>query len=128
MKTLLWLIVFASVIIFNSCDEKKTVDIKDTRQLKDSLPDWNSEGKKDRDFVLYRPFDKVYGIILYRMKEGKLVSQGFLFADFYDYNKAKYRWVNDSTLTFTMFGKIHESDRLTMKISRDGSFKLERGN
>jgi hypothetical protein len=126
MKEIIRMVLLVVIIAATSCNDKKTVEIKDTRQLKDSIPDLSSQGKSDGDIVLYRPFDNVYGIIVYRTKEGKLLSKGILFPDSYDYNTAKYRWVNDTTLSFQLFGKVNESDWYTLILGYDGKLNLQK--
>lgn len=98
---------------------QNTITIFDESKLKAGQETLNSH--KDKDVTITR-FDSLginsYLVYMYRMDNGNLKSYFFLVAakNEFDYHKASYTWVNDSTMTFKLINSeknISENFRMT---------------
>lgn len=80
---------------------------------------------KDKEVKIYyvgtlHPNDNPnYGLYVYRKGIGQ--TGRFIFLGHYKYDKADYKWVNDTTLNFKLFNSFnHLSDNYTFTYSLDG--------
>jgi len=72
---------------------------------------------KDKDVKIFRNDDKnrkAYSCIIYRIDKGILRGYQANSSSLNTYNRAKYLWVNDSTVTFLLNNKFHISEKYTM--------------
>ena len=79
----------------------------------------NVASHKDKDVeILSSDFENgsriVYSCIIYRMDNGILRGYQVYTHSLNKYNKAKYQWLNDSTVTFRLNNKFHISEKYTI--------------
>ncbi len=102
MKTKL---IYILTIWFYACaptTSETTVPIIDYRNSK--APSVNPNNHKDKDVEIFRTvfLGETYASIMYRIDNGKLKGYRTFFESKNNYDKATYKWVNDSTLTFKL--------------------------
>lgn len=110
MKTKL---IYILTIWFYACGpttSEKTISIIDYRNAK--APSVNADNHKDKDVEIFRTIflSDTYASIMYRLDNGKLRGYQTFFESANNYDKATYKWNNDSTLTFKL---IDSSSNLT---------------
>jgi len=105
--------------------KEKTISIID---LRDSInPVDNVDNHRDKDVVISRvqitepkKEGKAYSISMYRMKNGKLTEDHpFIVVAKDDYEKATYKWINDSVLTFKLINSTTNQSE-NFKITNKG--------
>ncbi len=73
---------------------------------------------KDKDveiFISKSDNHMIYSCIIYRIDNGELKGyQIYDVSELNTYDEATYQWVNDSTMTFTLSNKHHNSKALTV--------------
>jgi len=83
--------------------EEKTIDIK----MKDSKTD-NKEHYRLKDLeIIWMKLDgkEAYVVNIWRGDEAKFKGSGFIYGSKIFFDKAKYRWVNDSVVQVNLFSK-----------------------
>jgi len=107
-------------------DSEKTIDILDEHDyLKKRL-----EFHKDKEVRIYGPTYRMpgsespnYALYIYRKGVGR--TGNFIFWVHYEYDKAAYKWTNDSTLNFRLYNSSNNlSDNYTYKIHNNNSESL----
>ena len=118
MKTRL---IFTLICMFALCFSVKgqnSISIADERYADASKSNYVSHREKD---VVISRIDipgkegKFYLINMYRMDSGKLSAYPFCTSASEDYNKATYKWTNDTTIFFTLINSFN---------SRSESFRM----
>ena len=77
----------------------------------------NVASHKDKDVEIFSDNEKnriSYSCIIYRMDNGILRGYQVYTHSLNKYNKAKYQWLNDSTVTFRLNNKFHISEKYTI--------------
>ena len=72
---------------------------------------------KDKDVEIFSDNEKnriSYSCIIYRMDNGILRGYQVYTHSLNKYNKARYQWLNDSTVTFRLNNKFHISEKYTI--------------
>ncbi len=110
MKTKLIYILTIWLYACGPNTNETTISIIDYRNSK--APSVNAENHKDKDVEIFRTIflSDTYSSIMYRLDSGKLRGYQTFFETANNYDKATYKWINDSTLTFKL---IDSSNNLT---------------
>ena len=77
----------------------------------------NVASHKDKDVEIFSDNEKnriSYSCIIYRMDNGILRGYQVYTHSLNKYNKARYQWLNDSTVTFRLNNKFHISEKYTI--------------
>ena len=77
----------------------------------------NVASHKDKDVEIFSDNEKnriSYSCIIYRMDNGILRGYQVYTHSLNKYNKARYQWINDSTVTFRLNNKFHISEKYTI--------------
>lgn len=118
MKTKLILILICLIYACSTINKEKTISIIDNW---DSRAQDNIESHKDKDVKISRMHNrdkegKFYVTFMYRMDNNKLRAYPYFTSANEDYDKAIYKWINDTTMTFKLINsskKISESFKMT---------------
>jgi hypothetical protein len=119
MKTKLIFFMLTLLFICLSARGQDTISIVDKRNK--NTAEKVAAVHKDRDVIISRENipgvkSKSYWVNMYRMEKGKLKMYPFGTSANDDYDKAIYRWVNDTTITFKLINSSNnksESFRMT---------------
>ena len=115
-------LLFILIILFMSCASTNgEIEIKILeydKSINTLVP--NVTLHKDKDVEIFRSgssFDKnhvAHSCIIYRIDKGVLRGYQIFTITLNTYNRAKYLWVNDSTVTFRLNNKFHISEKYTI--------------
>jgi hypothetical protein len=110
MKTKLIYILTIWLYACGPTTNETTISIIDYRNSK--APSVNADNHKNKDVEIFRTIflTDTYSSIMYRFDNGKLRGYQTYFESSNNYDKATYKWINDSTLTFKL---INSSNNLT---------------
>ncbi len=128
MKSQLILITLISGFLCFSCNKKTIEIIKDSheREVTD---------KKEKDVEIHQlkniftegPAEFAYELVIYSDENGTLTKNSpFFYGTSENYDRANYKWVNDSTLILKLYN-FSGTQELNQKyvVHRDGSQTLE---
>ncbi|MEI6049672.1 MAG: hypothetical protein WCS03_12285 [Bacteroidota bacterium] len=123
MKTKLILILISLIYACSTTTKEKTISIIDNW---DSRAQDNIESHKDKEVKISRMHirdkeGKFYVAFMYRIDNNKLRVYPYFISAKEDYDKATYKWINDTTLTFKLLNsskKLSEAFIMTGNGSR----------
>jgi hypothetical protein len=123
MKTKLILILISLIYACSTTTKEKTLSVIDNW---DSRAQDNIESHKDKEVKISRMHmrdkeGKFYVAFMYRIDNNKLRAYPYNISANEDYDKATYKWINDTTLTFKLFNsskKLSEAFKMTGNGSR----------
>jgi hypothetical protein len=123
MKTKLILILLSLICACSTTTKEKTISIIDNW---DSRAQDNIESHKDKEVKISRMHirdkeGKFYVAFMYRIDNNKLRAYPYFISANEDYDKATYKWINDTTLTFKLLNsskKLSEGFKMTGNGSR----------
>ena len=113
-------LLFILIILIYSCASTNNETITSIIQLQnDNLPSTNADAHFDKDVEFFRneaanSDHMAYTCTLYIMNNEKLAGYSSHIVVLNTYDKAAYKWINDSTITFKMYNKYHNSKNYTM--------------
>lgn len=82
--------------------EEKTIDIKMTDNKTNNKEHYRL---KDLEIIRMKFDDKdAYVVNIWRGEEAKFKGSGFIYGSKYLFEKAKYKWINDSIVQIHLFG------------------------
>lgn len=124
------LILFLA-ILFYACSSNTTQKIIDQENIIDISYEHDYlknkfQFHKDKEVRIYSSSSRMPGsekpnYALYVYRKGVGQTGNFIFWGHYKYDKAAYKWANDSTLNFRLFNSSNNfSDNYTYKILKDG--------
>jgi hypothetical protein len=122
MKTILILILMALLNSCNSTGNEKTISIIQNWDSSNSSD--NIENHKDKEVNILRMHNrdkdgKFYFIFMYRMDDKKLRAYPFPTSAKSDYDKASYKWINDTTMLFSLRNSLNNLSE-TFKMTGNG--------
>jgi hypothetical protein len=128
MKTMLLLFLMIFVFGCNQSGIEKTVSIINYKNSTGGEPQLiNTAMHKDKDVEIYRiAGSQIYSTIMYRLEKGELKAYESGQISKIIYDKATYRWVNDSTLSFKFISSSNDSTVSYSMIGNMGWTKLGR--
>ncbi len=115
MKTISFFILIILLCACGKTNSGKTISIIDYENATTLSP--NVDLHKDKDveiFISKLDNHMVYSCIMYRIDDGELKGYQVHTVELNTYEKANYQWVNDSTMTFTLSNKSHNSKTFTV--------------
>ena len=123
MKTKLILILISLIYACSITNKGKTISIIDNW---DSRAQDNIESHKDKEVKISRMHmrdreGKFYVAFMYRIDNNKLRAYPYFISANEDYDKAIYKWINDTTLTCKLFNSsknLSEAFKMTGNGSR----------
>ena len=104
-------LLFISIILIYSCASTNNETITSIIQLQnDSLPSTNVDSHFDKDVEFFRTATSssdhvAYTCTIYRINNKKLVGYSVRCVELNTYDRATYKWINDSTITFKMYNQ-----------------------
>lgn len=118
MKTKLILIIISLIYACSTTTKEKTISIIDNW---DSRAQDNLASHKDKEVNISRMHirdkeGKFYVAHMYRIDNNKLRAYPYFISANEDYDKATYKWINDTTMTFKLISsskKLSESFKMT---------------
>jgi hypothetical protein len=120
MKTILLLILMVFGFACYPSVLEKTVSIIDFKDTTGGEPQLINIGiHKDKDVEIFRiGGSEIYYTVMYRIENGKLKAYESGMTSGNNYDKATYKWTNDSTLSYKL---INSSNRSSEKYSMIGN-------
>ena len=123
MNTKLILILICLIYACSTTSKERTISIIDNW---DSRAQDNIESHKDKEVKISRmrtrdKEGKFYVAFMYRIDNNKLRPYPYFISANEDYDKAIYKWINDTTLTFKLLNsskKLSEGFKMTGNGSR----------
>jgi len=120
MKTKLILVIMILLYACNTTSDEKSVSIIDYRNPTGGEPRLVNPGShKDKDVEVFRiNGSESYSTVMYRLENGKLKAYETDVNSNTNYDKATYKWINDSTLSFTL---VNSSTSFSVSYSMIGN-------
>jgi len=130
MKTKLLLFLMILVFSCNPSSMEKTVSIIDNKDSTGGEPQLINVGiHKDKDVDIFRiGGSKMYSTIMYRIENGELKAYKSDVISNNNYDKATYKWINDSTLSYKYISSSNDSSVSYSMTRNNGWTTLERIN
>ena len=130
MKTKLLLFLMLFVFSCKPSIMEKTVSIIDYKDSTGSEPQIINVGiHKDKDVDIFRIGRReMYSTIMYRIENGELKAYESDVISNNNYDKATYKWINDSTLSFKYISSSNDSSVSYSMTGKNGWTKLGRIN
>jgi hypothetical protein len=128
MKKNLFLIFMIFVFGCNPTGIEKTVSIINYKDSTGGEPQLINTGiHKDKDVEIFKiAGSEIYCTIMYRVEKGELKAYETDQRSKNNYDKATYRWVNDSTLSFKYTSSLSDSTVSYLMTGNNGWNSLER--
>jgi hypothetical protein len=127
MKTKLILIFMTLLYACTTANDEKTVSIIDYKNSNAGEPSViNLASHKDKDVEVFRiNRSESYSTVMYRLEDGKLKAYESGVTSNNNYDKAIYRWINDSTLSFKFLSSSNSSSQSFFMIGNKDWTRLE---
>jgi hypothetical protein len=123
------LILFIMILIYgcNTTNDEKSVSIIDYRNPTGGEPSVvNPASHKDKDVEVFRiKGSESYSTVMYRFENGKLKAYESGVTSNANYDKATYKWINDSTLSFKLVNSSNNSSQSFSLIGNKDWTRLE---
>ena len=129
MKTRLLLILATLLMACSTSNDERIIPIIDYKNSDPPIDNINDH--KDKDFKIYR-IDEAINISIYRTEDAQLKEYKFFNSPIGDttqtlnFDKATYKWINDSTIIFKIFNHISKDTLIYKMVANNNRTSVTR--